>query len=196
MRDGVGSQILWYATRGAGVVSLVLLTAVVVLGVTSAMRAQSPSWPRFVTTGIHRNLALMALIFLAIHIVTAIVDPFTNLGLAALVPFASAYRTFWLGLGAVALYLLIAILLTSLLRPLFGARAWRAVHWLAYAMWPIAWIHGLGTGSDRRFSWMLAVDGVCLIAVAMAVLWRTSRQEGSIWRQPAGAGKLGRSPNR
>jgi predicted ferric reductase len=180
----MSDQVLWYATRGAGAVSLVLLTVVVVLGITSAMRVQSAAWPRFVTTGLHRNLALMTLVFLAIHIITAIVDPFTALGIPALIPFASSYRTFWLGLGAVALYLLIAIVLTSLLRSLFGTRAWRAVHWLTYAMWPIALIHGFGTGSDSRFSWMLALDGVCIIAVALAVLWRTSRPSAPDWRKP------------
>lgn len=192
----MNSQILWYATRGAGIVSLLLLTVVVILGITSAMRAQSRSWPRFVTIGMHRNLALMTLVFLAVHISTAIVDPFTALGVAALIPFASPYRTFWLGLGAVALYLLIAIVITSWLRPLFGAKAWRAVHWLTYAMWPIALIHGFGTGTDSRFSWMLVIDGLCVIAVAMAVLWRTSRPSLKDWRQPAGGRQLGEIPNR
>ena len=130
-RGGVKDTILWYATRGAGVVSLVLLTGVVVLGIVSAMRWQTASWPRFLTTGLHRNLALTTLIFLAIHVVTAVVDPFTALGWeAAIVPFSSPYRRFWLGLGVVAIYLLLAIVLTSLLRPLFGPRVWRIVHWL------------------------------------------------------------------
>jgi methionine sulfoxide reductase heme-binding subunit len=180
----MSDTILWYATRGAGIVSLVLLTAVVVLGITSAMRWQAASWPRFLTTGFHRNLALTTLAFLAIHIVTAVVDPFTALGWnAALIPFSSSYRTFWLGLGVVAMYLLLAIVITSLLRPLFGVRTWRIVHWLTYAMWPVALIHGIGTGTDRRFSWMLFIDGVCVAAVLLAVLWRTGRGSPTSWRQ-------------
>ena len=99
----MSNSVLWYTTRGAGAVSLILLTCVVVLGVLSALRVQSQSWPRFLTTGLHRNLALMTLVFLALHIVTAVVDPFTNLGwAAALIPFTSYYRTFWLGLGVIA----------------------------------------------------------------------------------------------
>jgi sulfoxide reductase heme-binding subunit YedZ len=180
----MSDTILWYATRGAGIVSLVLLTAVVVLGITSAMRWQAASWPRFLTTGFHRNLALTTLAFLAIHIVTAVVDPFTALGWnAALIPFSSSYRTFWLGLGVVAMYLLLAIVITSLLRPLFGVRTWRFVHWLTYAMWPVALIHGIGTGTDRRFSWMLFIDGVCVAAVLLAVLWRAGRGSPTSWRQ-------------
>ena len=86
-------SILWYATRGAGVVSLILLTGVVVLGIVSAIRWQSTSWPRFLTTGFHRNLALTTIVFLALHVVTAVVDPFTALGWnAALIPFSSSYR--------------------------------------------------------------------------------------------------------
>ena len=190
----MSNSLLWYATRGAGMVSLVLLTAAVVLGITSAMRWQTASWPRFLTTGLHRNLALTTLVFLAIHIVTAVVDPFTALGWrSALIPFSSSYRTFWLGLGAVAMYLLLAIMITSLLRPLFRYHAWRVVHWLTYAMWPIAMVHGFMTGTDRRFSWMLFIDGACVAGVLLAVLWRISRPSRTGWRevpaaQPAGPG--------
>src|SRR5436305_4880394 len=145
----MSNSVLWYATRGAGAVSMILLTGVVVLGVLSTLRVQSDGWPRFLTTGLHRNLALMTLVFLALHIVTAVVDPFTNLGwTAALVPFASYYRTFWLGLGVIAFDLLLAIVLTSLVRGVLGHRAWRAIHWLTYAAWPVGLVHGLGTGTD------------------------------------------------
>jgi predicted ferric reductase len=190
----MNNSILWYATRGAGFVSLVMLTGVLLLGITSAMRWQTPAWPRFLTTGFHRNLALVSVFFLGIHIVTAVIDPFTALGLnAAVIPFSSSYRTFWLGLGAVAMYLLIAVLLTSLLRPLFGYAAWRTVHWITYAMWPVAVIHGIGTGTDSRFGWALAIDGVCVAAVLMAIVWRLSRQSPTGWRTMPAPRRLSRS---
>jgi predicted ferric reductase len=166
----LNDTILWYTTRGAGAVSLVLLSAVVVLGVLSSLRFEVPSWPRFLTTGLHRNLALTAVVFLALHIVTAVVDPFTHLGwLAAVIPFSSYYRTFWLGLGVIAVELLVAITITSLVRGLVGHSAWRAIHWLAYASWPIAVVHGFGTGTDNLSAWMLAIDVVCIAAVVLAV---------------------------
>src|ERR1700694_3669611 len=144
-----------------------------ILGVLSAARFESAGWPRFVTTGFHRNLSLLAVIFLALHIVTAVVDPFTNLGWAtAVIPSAASYRTLWLGLGTVAFDLLLAILLTSLLRGYIGHRAWRAVHWLAYAAWPVAVVHGFGTGSDRRSAWLLVLNAVCILAVGWAVAVR------------------------
>jgi sulfoxide reductase heme-binding subunit YedZ len=166
----MNNTVLWYTTRGAGAVSLVLLSGVVVLGVLSTLRFESPNWPRFLTTGLHRNIALTAVVFLALHIVTAAVDPFTHLGwLTAVVPFSSYYRTFWLGLGTIAFELLLAVTVTSLVRGVIGHAAWRAIHWLAYASWPVAVIHGLGTGTDTRTSWMFVIDAVCILAVAVAV---------------------------
>jgi len=169
----MSDTVLWYTTRGAGAVTLILLTAVVVLGVLSALRAQSPRWPRFLTTGLHRNLALLTIVFLALHIVTAVVDPFTHLGwLAAVVPFSSYYRTFWLGLGVISFELLAAIVVTSLLRGFIGHGAWRAIHWLSYASWPIGVIHGFGTGTDTWSAWMLILSLACIAAVAVSVGYR------------------------
>jgi predicted ferric reductase len=171
----VPNSVLWYTTRGAGAVTLILLSTVVVLGILSTLRVQSPSWPRFLTTGLHRNLALMTLVFLALHIVTAVVDPFTNLGwAAALIPFSSYYRTFWLGLGVVSFELLAAIVMTSLVRGMLGHRAWRAIHWLTYAAWPIGVLHGLGTGTDTWSAWMLAITAACIAAVGVAIFLRLS----------------------
>ena len=167
------NSLLWYTTRGAGAVTLILLSAVVVLGLLSTLRVQSPSWPRFVTTGLHRNLALMTLVFLALHIVTAVVDPFTNLGWgAALIPFSSYYRTFWLGLGVISFELLLAIVLTSLVRGFIGHTAWRAIHWLTYAAWPVGVLHGVGTGTDTWWAWMLAITAGCVAAVGTAIVLR------------------------
>ncbi len=168
----MSSQVLWYTTRGAGAVSLVLLSAVVILGLLARLRFESRGWPRFLSAAVHGDLALMTLVFLVLHIVTAVVDPFTHLGLAALVPFGSYYRTLWLGLGAIAFELLIAIVATSLVRRHIGARAWRAIHWLAYASWPVAVLHGIGSGTDSTALWMVVIDVVCVAAVGGALLWR------------------------
>ena len=165
--------LLWYTTRGAGAVTLILLSSVAVLGILSALRVQSARWPRFLTTGLHRNLALMTLVFLALHIVTAVVDPFTHLGwAAALIPFSSYYRTLWLGLGVISFELLLAIAVTSLLRGYLGHNTWRAIHWLTYAAWPVGVIHGLGTGTDTWSAWMLAITAACVAAVGVAIILR------------------------
>jgi methionine sulfoxide reductase heme-binding subunit len=169
----MSDQLLWYTARGAGAVSLILLSAVVVLGLLARLRFEARGWPRFLSAAVHRDLALMTLVFLLLHIVTAVVDPFTHLGIAAaVVPFGSYYRTVWLGLGTIAFELLLAIVATSLLRHHIGVRTWRAIHWLAYACWPVALLHGIGTGTDSTALWMLVIDIVCVAAVLSALAWR------------------------
>jgi methionine sulfoxide reductase heme-binding subunit len=164
---------LWYATRATGLVTLLLLTASMLLGIITAGRFASEKWPRFLTVGLHRNMTLLVLVFLALHVGTTIVDTYTSIpAAAAVLPFASAYKAPWLGLGAVAADLLVAVLVTSLLRSRLGLRAWRRLHWLAYACWPVALAHGLGTGTDRRTLWAVAGTLGCVAAVAAAATWR------------------------
>jgi len=164
---------LWYATRAAGLVTLLLLTASVLLGVLTAGRFSSERWPRFLTTGLHRNISMLACVFLALHVGTTLLDAYVSIPVtAAFVPFVSPYKTFWLGLGAIALDLLLALVVTSLVRSRLGHRSWRRVHWLAYACWPIALAHGLGAGTDRDTIWVFAMTIACAAAVAAAATWR------------------------
>ena len=103
---------------------------------------------------------------LVIHIVTTVLDGFAPISLIdAVVPFLSAYRPIWLGFGALAFDLLIALTITSLVRRRLGYGAWRAIHWLAYVSWPIAVLHGLGTGSDSKQTWALVLTFACVLAV-------------------------------
>jgi len=167
------AKALWYLTRGTGVVAQLLLTAVLVLGVLGTTRWRSERWPRFVVAGLHRNLTLFAIAFVVVHVVTTVADGYAPIRLVdAVVPFASPYRPVWLGLGALAFDLLLALTITSLLRARVGLRLWRAVHWLAYAAWPLALVHGLGTGSDSRFGWLAILTLGCAAAVAAAVAVR------------------------
>jgi len=185
------ARTLWYLTRGTGIVTLLLLTAVVVLGITGATRWQSARLPRFVVAGLHRNLSLLAVVFVAAHVLTTIADGFAPIGLKdAVVPFASPYRPIWLGLGTVAVDLVIALTVTSLLRGRLGLRTWRAVHWLAYAAWPAALVHSLGTGTDARVGWMQLLAAVCTVAVAVAVLWRVAAG-GAVWTAGRAVGAAG-----
>jgi sulfoxide reductase heme-binding subunit YedZ len=170
-----GSSLDWYLTRSTGAVALLLLSAATVLGVMDVRRFSTPHWPRFVVDALHRNVALLAMVFLCLHILTSVLDSFAPIALIdAIVPFAGAYRPFWLGLGAIAFDLLIAVTITSMLRQRMGYASWRAVHWLTYASWPIALMHGLGTGSDVRSTWLLALSAVCLLAVLAAVIARVA----------------------
>ncbi|MCA1683201.1 MAG: ferric reductase-like transmembrane domain-containing protein [Actinobacteria bacterium] len=170
-----GPSVLWYLARGTGVVALLLLTTSVVLGVLNVRRVSTANLPRFVFDGLHRSVSLLVLAVLGVHILASVLDSFVSIGLVtALVPFNAGYRPLWLGLGAIAFELLVAVAITSLLRQRIGYRAWRAVHWLAYAAWPVALVHGFGTGTDSRTGWMLLVTAVCLLAVIAAVLARAA----------------------
>lgn len=168
-----GPTVMWYVARGSGIVAMVLLTAGVVLGIVTSVRWSSPRWPRFVIEFLHRNVALLTVVFLAIHISTVVVDGFAPIGWKdAVVPFVSSYRPLWLGLGAIAFDLVVALVVTSLLRHRFGHRTWRVVHWFAYVCWPVAVVHGLGTGTDTKVGVVLVVNVVCVVAVLVAVWWR------------------------
>ena len=168
-----GPSAYWYLTRGTGVVALLLLTVGLVLGVMGPTAFRTSRLPRFAVSALHRNVTLLALAFVVVHVVTTILDGYAPIGLRdAFVPFVASYRPVWLGLGAVAFDLLLALIATSLLRNRLGLRAWRAVHWLAYASWPVALLHSLGTGSDARSAWLVLLALSCTIAVVAAVLWR------------------------
>jgi sulfoxide reductase heme-binding subunit YedZ len=164
---------LWYATRATGLVTLVLLTASVLLGLLTAGRFASERWPRFLSQGLHRNISLLVLVFLSLHVGTTVLDTYTSIPLtAAFVPFISSYKTIWLSLGAVASDLLLALVVTSLLRKRIGHRPWRLVHWLAYACWPVAVVHGLGTGTDRNATWVFILTLACGLSVVAVATWR------------------------
>jgi sulfoxide reductase heme-binding subunit YedZ len=169
------SQALWYTGRGSGLVALVLLTVVVVLGIVTRSRRGLPGLPRYAVAVVHRNAGLLAVTFLAVHVGTLTLDPEAQIRLVDLVlPFGAGYRPLWVGLGTTALDCLLAIIATSLLRARLGTRTWRAVHWLAYAAWPTALMHGLGTGTDSGRWWARTIAGTCFAAVAAALCWRCS----------------------
>ncbi len=139
------------------------------LGVAGSLRAR----PRVLLAGLHRNLPLLAIAFVTAHVLTTLADGYAPIGVKdAVLPFLSPYRPVWLGLGTVAFDLLLALVATSLLRARIGLRGWRAVHWLAYLSWPVALMHGLGTGTDGKSGWLLVLTVVCTLAVAAAVVLR------------------------
>src|SRR3984893_85072 len=164
---------LWFATRGAGVVTQVLLTGVVILGIATSLRLEGKRTPRFVTATVHRNLSLFSIVLLAVHIATSVLDPFASIKATdALIPFLATYRPFWLGLGVLAAEILTAVAVTSIARGRIGPRTWRVIHFAAYASWPLAIVHGLGTGTDAREPWLIGLTVGCVAAVLLALVDR------------------------
>ena len=190
-----GPSLDWYLTRSTGAVALLLLSVAVALGVADVRRFSTPSWPRFVVDALHRNVSLLALVFLVLHILTAVLDSFASISLvAAFVPFVGSYRPFWLGLGAVAFDLLLAVILTSLLRGRVGHARLARDALARLRLLAVALLHTLGTGSDVKTTWLLALSVFCLALVLGAVLARGLT--GSRARARAGAALPSAAPSR
>jgi sulfoxide reductase heme-binding subunit YedZ len=182
----VTSSAIWYVMRGSGVVSLLLLTGVVALGIATSKRWRPRGMPRFVTASLHRSIALLSVVFVALHVLSAVFDPYAVVGVAAVfVPFVAGRSALWVGLGAISLDLVLALIVSSLLRSRLSPRMWRGVHWLAYAAWPVALAHGLGMGSDRGTLWLQGIAGACIATVVALAGWRLSgRERGSKRLEP------------
>ena len=164
---------LWFANRGTGFVLLVLLTLSTMLGVLSTARVSPRLWPRMLSQGLHRNVSLLAVTFLAAHVATAVADTFVDIRwYNAFVPFSGTYKPVWLGLGSLGLDLLIAVTATSLLRHRMSHRPWRAVHVMAYAAWGLGLLHGLQMGTDAASVWGAGLNYGCIAVVLLAVLAR------------------------
>lgn len=160
----IGESTYWYLARGSGIVSMALFTIAFALGLLTAGRVSSPRWPRFVTETLHRNVALASVIFILVHVVTIVLDDFVSIGLLeAFVPFVGTYSPLYLGLGAIAFDVIIVLIVTGLMRTKMSFRAWRLVHWIAYAGWPIALVHTIGIGTDQE--WVLITVGTSVALV-------------------------------
>ncbi|MDA8311473.1 MAG: ferric reductase-like transmembrane domain-containing protein [Actinomycetota bacterium] len=192
-----GSQLLWFVSRAAGLVLLVTLSVVVAMGVATRLGSALPGLPRFVTAELHRTLSLFAIALLALHVATALLDPYVSIGwLSAVVPFASHYRAEAIGLGALSVDLVGAVVATSVLRRRLGYGAWRAIHWLAYLSWPVALVHAYQSGPDTHLWWAAALEwgsvGIAATAIVARLLQVLRRGEGAL--APRGVARLGGEP--
>ncbi|MEP7091549.1 MAG: ferric reductase-like transmembrane domain-containing protein [Nocardioidaceae bacterium] len=169
------TESLWYLGRGTGIVALVMFTVTMVLGITTRSGRRVAGLDRFGVAELHKTASLAGTALILVHVGTLLFDPYAQLRLIDLVlPFAGSYRPVWQGLGTAAVDVLLVIVATSLLRHRIGPRVFRAVHWAAYAMWPLALAHGLGNGTDAATLWFRSIALACALAVTGAVTWRLS----------------------
>lgn len=169
------NEAMWAFGRVSGFVSLALFTVSLVLGILTRSGRPLPGIPRFSISLIHRNVALLASVFLIGHVGALMLDSYARLSVAdVVVPFIGAYKPFWQGLGTVALDLVLAIVVTSLLRQRLGAKVFKFVHWFTYAMWPITIVHAVGNGTNGTSRLFLVAAGASALAITVAVLWRLS----------------------
>jgi predicted ferric reductase len=173
--SGLSSAPLWYTTRATGIIAFVLLTLTTVLGIASTQRAMaSRAWPRFATQSLHRNLSILGVLFLVAHVLTTLVDSFVNVSWwSVLVPGVSSYQRLGVSLGTLAFDVLLVVMVTSLLRHRISARLWRAVHWVSYAIWPLALVHFLRSGTDAAHGgWGVLLGALSLVLVGAATTVR------------------------
>lgn len=166
------NELLWYLSRATGVVSIVMLTVVVVLGMMTAGRRRPHGDQATIVMALHRWLGLGVSTFLLGHIVTAIIETYVSIGwLSFLVPFTSGYEPLWVGLGTLTLDLFVAVAVTSYFRHRLPERTWRAVHLLSYALWPLALVHGIALGTGEGVV-LRGITIACAAVGAAAVVWR------------------------
>lgn len=169
------SEAFWALGRGSGVVLLALMTVSVLLGILTRSGRPLGPLPRFGVTLVHRNVALLSVVFLVVHVASLLLDPYAQLHLVdVVVPFLGTESPFWLGLGTAALDLMVAVTVTALIRRWIGQRLFKAVHWASYVLWSIALAHGLGQGSDAHSGWFLLGAAAAAVLVLAAAAWRTT----------------------
>ena len=170
----IWQSVTWNVTRAGGFTTYILLTLAVIVGLALSTQLQSTSrWPRLLNSELHNFLTLLGTIFLGVHVLAAWVDPFTRFNWSEVfVPLVSHYRPEWMALGIVSLYLGIAIGISTWLRPRIGYTWWRRLHVLTLAIFVLATIHGIGTGSDTQTWWALGIYLVSSILVGLLLCRR------------------------
>ena len=176
MGTGAGTQLYWFIGRGSGIVAYILLTLSIFLGIALSRRWHSPNWPRLIVDAAHHWLTTTFYVFVGIHTLMMLLDPFAKFNLADVtIPFYSSYRTLWLSLGIIAAELGLAMGASVFVRRWIGYRTWHILHGLAYPIFAFSLLHAIGTGTDRGTLWAQALYGGSVILILGAIVWRTER---------------------
>jgi hypothetical protein len=169
-------MLTWYLARGAGIAAFATFSLATAAGAVTARRAAGIQ-SRVILQYVHRAAALAGLLLIALHISMLVADSYANVGLpGVLVPFASGYRPFAVTLGLLAMYLLVAVAVTGLLRSRFArsakaVRVWRRIHLASYGAWALSAAHFYTAGTDAGHWWALLVlfAGIAVVAAGVAV---------------------------
>jgi len=167
-------HVFWLASRSAGVVAWLALSASMVIGLSMATKVA----PRSLTPRLrvaHERIAIVALVSLAAHALLLLGDSFLRPSLLDIVvPFGIDHARFWTGLGTIAGYITAVLSLSYYARKRIGARRWRDAHrWI-----PVAWIlgaaHVIGAGTDIGDLWMQVPFALTIGAVLALLALRVS----------------------
>ena len=139
-------MILWEIARASAFVAFGCYTLVVAWGVLLAGRGWRPAAPQL---GFHRFLSSLALVALALHISSVLLDHYARVPVSGLVGVGVRPS---LMLGAAALWLAVALPVSFRLKRagFMSNRSWRRLHYFGYAVWGLALLHGIAAGTDSR----------------------------------------------
>jgi sulfoxide reductase heme-binding subunit YedZ len=183
----------WLAARSAGIVAFLLITASVVLGLLLASKmTRRPGLKRDLVK-IHQQVALTALVAIGAHGVFLLGDAWLKPGLTGItIPFTLEYRPIWTGLGILAGYLALLLGPTFYWRRRIGARRWRQIHRATVAVFLLAVLHSLGSGTDGASAWFrVMVLGSAAIVLTLVVVRYVPRPR----RAPAARAPAPSPPN-
>jgi predicted ferric reductase len=176
----VAANPAWYVARAGGVLAFALLTITVLLGVLLAGRKTLPRWPRFAVEDVHRFANLLTWSFVGLHVVALLADTFIGFSVAdVLVPFASHHRRAATAAGVVGAEFLAALAITNAYRDRLPYAVWRRAHYLNFAVWTLALVHGVAAGTDSPAAWADALYVIAAASVACATTWRVVRQRSA-----------------
>lgn len=178
-------ELVWYTARASGIVAWVLVTGAVVWGLVLSQRPLPQPRPAWVLD-LHRYLGGLSVAFVAVHVIAIAADEYVGFGWTDLfVPLASAWRPGAVAWGIVALYLLLAVEVTSLLMRRLPRRAWHAVHLTSFAVFLATTVHALQAGSDADEPALRAFAIGASALVAGLTIARVLRRRARGRRRPA-----------
>ena len=168
-------SVWWYVARSSGIVAWALAALSVLWGLflsTKVLaRAARPNW----LLDLHRFLGGLTVVFVGVHLVGLLFDPWIGFGpLQLLVPFTSDWKPVAVAWGVVAMYLLLAVEITSLLRNRIPKRWWRGVHFASYAVYVLGTVHLLNAGTDRHSPALLWSAALVSLVIAAMTLFRVA----------------------
>lgn len=167
------APLFWNLARASGFVAYGLLAATMIFGLAVRTRALSRLVKPAAVTDTHRVLSLLALGMIALHGMALVLDPVVEISPAGLLlPGLTEYRPVWTAFGVVAAWLALAVHASFSLRKRIGARTWRRLHWLTYAVFLTATVHGIASGTDTTRGWAMAIYGLAVGAAVGATVWR------------------------
>jgi methionine sulfoxide reductase heme-binding subunit len=167
------THVIWYVARGSAVAAEIALSFALVIGMLLGAGVKSPAWPMAASKHVHRAVAIAASCLIGLHIAAILADSFIHFSpLDAVVPFRAPYRGLWVGLGTIAFDALILLLVATALRRRMPYGVWRLLHRLAFPIWVLAVIHGLGAGTDAPAAWLQLITASCIAVVGAGFLMR------------------------